>query len=594
MNVGTVKNPTSLRPWRSARLGWFVAGLFFAIGVPLFLRMPLWCDATLYQTAARNVMNGGVHYREIFDTNPPGFVWAICVVETIFGSSTEAIRFADLIVASSALIVLMRFASMAGAKRADLAWMAAGWASFYPYLAEFCHIQRDVWMMLPALLATWIRVRRVGILLNDNGKTWVFGSTVLEGCLWAVACWIKPHVVVPVFFVWLTTIVFIFRRVSTPVRHVIFDTVGVVFGAMIVFMSGLSWLLRTGTWDAYMDVNRNWNNGYIAIVFKELPGRIQFELIYFPPWSLFLLVAIPLSLVNVYRSLSKNSDWQTFVRGVLASLFLSWTFMAIVIQRSLDYVHVPEIVLMISVFAANRWCVSFLVIAIQVGLALLVVATAIPVMWSGSRIEGRQIVGPSGQIFNAHVALKPERTGHWFICWSAPSRETRRDVGFLTGEFGGLDPVELGAVADFLKSQNVKDRELIAWHDSPHALYTVLGIEPGIRFMHLSTMQAMGGWSEESSQYRRVRQEVALAIPTAKFVVSDLHRVTDRRGIALHNLGDDGLSRAIPDWQKRQFPMDLPILYRSPNGRYLVHQIRHPYVLGDCKIPEAMGDESEW
>ena len=157
-----------------------------------------------------------------------------------------------------------------------------------------------------------------------------------------------------------------------------------------------------------------------------------------------------------------------------------------------------------------------------------------------------------------------------------------------------MDPVELGAVADFLKSQNVKDRELIAWHDSPHALYTVLGIEPGIRFMHLSTMQAMGGWSEESSQYRRVRQEVALAIPTAKFVVSDLHRVTDQRGIALHILGDDGLSRAIPDWQKRQFPMDLPILYRSPNGRYLVHQIRHPYVLGDCKIPEAMGDESEW
>ncbi|HEY1190874.1 MAG TPA: hypothetical protein VGE74_24800, partial [Gemmata sp.] len=61
--------------WRSARLGWALAAAVLVAAVPLFLAMPPWCDVTLYQMAARNVLQGGVHYRDIFDTNLPGFVW---------------------------------------------------------------------------------------------------------------------------------------------------------------------------------------------------------------------------------------------------------------------------------------------------------------------------------------------------------------------------------------------------------------------------------------------------------------------------------------------------------------------------------------
>ncbi|HEY1187812.1 MAG TPA: hypothetical protein VGE74_09150, partial [Gemmata sp.] len=56
----------------SAALGWFATGALLVAGLPLLLQMPLWCDTTLYTVAARNVASGGTHYRDVFDTNPPG------------------------------------------------------------------------------------------------------------------------------------------------------------------------------------------------------------------------------------------------------------------------------------------------------------------------------------------------------------------------------------------------------------------------------------------------------------------------------------------------------------------------------------------
>ena len=38
------------------------------------------CDLTLYDMAARSIMAGGVHYRDVFDTNLPGFVWLLVIV----------------------------------------------------------------------------------------------------------------------------------------------------------------------------------------------------------------------------------------------------------------------------------------------------------------------------------------------------------------------------------------------------------------------------------------------------------------------------------------------------------------------------------
>ena len=68
--------------------GLVVAAGALAAGVPLFLRMPPWCDLTLYDVAAQNLLRGGVHYRDVFDTNLPGFVWVLAALQSVLGRST--------------------------------------------------------------------------------------------------------------------------------------------------------------------------------------------------------------------------------------------------------------------------------------------------------------------------------------------------------------------------------------------------------------------------------------------------------------------------------------------------------------------------
>jgi prepilin signal peptidase PulO-like enzyme (type II secretory pathway) len=51
---------------------------------------------------------------------------------------------------------------------------------------------------------------------------------------------------------------------------------------------------------------------------------------------------------------------------LLAALYLGWAGTALFLQKHFHYVHVPETLLMMAVFASNRWAVVPLVIGWQV------------------------------------------------------------------------------------------------------------------------------------------------------------------------------------------------------------------------------------
>src|SRR4051812_16662984 len=87
-----VKLAAARLPWRSARVGGLVAAAALLAGLPLFLRMPLWCDVTLYDMAARAILSGGVHYRDVFDTNLPGYPLLLAGIRWLFGNSMEVVR----------------------------------------------------------------------------------------------------------------------------------------------------------------------------------------------------------------------------------------------------------------------------------------------------------------------------------------------------------------------------------------------------------------------------------------------------------------------------------------------------------------------
>ena len=524
--------------------GWLVAGAFLALGVPLFLRMPLWCDPTLYAVAARAISTGGTHYQDIFDTNPPGFVWMLCAVRGVFGTHDLALRAADLFLVVLVTAGLVWWARKAGASGAGAAWVAAAVCAFYPFVHEFNHVQRDVWMMLPAGAAIALRLKRA------EGRS-ALPLAFLEGVVWGLGCWVKPHLLFVALAAWLVTA----RRLSWR------DHLAVFAGGVVAGVGGVWWLVASGAWPHFLDIWKTWNAGYLEIVMKELPFRVITQLDYFPPYSVCALGAVPLAVLNLRE---RSAEPEALRRKALAAVYLAWLLTALFLQRPFHYVHIPETLLMLGVFAANRWPVPFALVAVQL----------VAGVWFA-------LAGQSLPYVGRHVAFDVNRSRWWSACLEAdPPREARRGVAMWAEHFGGNDPVELGAVADFLRTQNLRDGELIAWHDSPHALYLELGVKPRFRFMHASTASGLGPWQEQ-----QVLRELQEALPHARFAVSDMHRVTAKYG-ELNDLDADGLPKVLPAWQRGEFPWNQPVAFRSPGGRYLVHRIEKPVT--SAKMPKEL------
>ena len=100
-----------------------------AIGLPLFLRTPVWVDVTYHDLSAWNVLHGGVHYRDVFETNLPGMVWLHCLVRPVVGWSHEAIRVMDLVVFGSVVVLLGRQLKQTQRGRP---WLASVTCRFFP------------------------------------------------------------------------------------------------------------------------------------------------------------------------------------------------------------------------------------------------------------------------------------------------------------------------------------------------------------------------------------------------------------------------------------------------------------------------------
>ena len=385
--------------------------------------------------------------------------------------------------------------------------------------------------------------------VKDRGKG--VGVAPSKDFLWGVGCWVKPHMLFIAFAAWLATA----RRLSWR------DHLAVFAGGVLAGAAGVGWLVASGAWPYFLDIWKTWNADYLAIVMRELPFRVFIQLRYFPLYSVCALVAVPLAVINVRN---RSDEPEVFQRKVLSAVYLAWLFTALLLQRPFHYVHVPETLLMLAVFTANRCPLPFVLVVLQV----------LTGMWFA-------VAGQSIPFAGHHAAFDANRTRWWAQCLEAnPPREARRGVAMWAQHFGGNDPVELGAVADFLRTQNVRDGELIAWHDSPHALYLELRIKPSFRFMHVGTAAGLGKWQEE-----QVLRELQAAIPHARFVVSDMHRVTEKYG-ELNDVDADGLPKVLPAWQRKEFPFDQPVVFRSPSGRYLVHQIVNPAT--SARIPQRL------
>src|SRR5579871_1211758 len=178
-------------PRGDALVAWLALLLILAVGVPLFLCMPLWWDVLHYDFCARALLHGGRLYRDAFDNNLPGMTWTQAAVRAVVGWRPEMLRLADLVILGLASALLLRWVPPGGSGRARV-WTAAALAAFYLSTPEICHCQRDGWLLLPAGIALTLRDRQLRRLVAGNGP--IFRMAVLEGFCWGAALWIKPFI----------------------------------------------------------------------------------------------------------------------------------------------------------------------------------------------------------------------------------------------------------------------------------------------------------------------------------------------------------------------------------------------------------------
>jgi hypothetical protein len=515
------------------------------VGIPIFIRMPVWVDIYHHDLCARNVLEAGVHYRDTFETSPPGILWIHLAVRSLLGWSSEAIRFADLLFVGAIIGLLIRWLRLSGQSTATLLWTVVALCAFYFPLSEHCHCQRDTWMLLPALLALSLRLRQQPRLLRATPVWSLLWPAVLEGSCWGAAFWIKPFIIVPALLCWLLGVSLTAFGRTRSWAAIAVDWIGLLAGGLAIGGVGLLWLWDSGALPHWYRVVVDWLPEYKSAV--RLPtGYSTLAFMEFVPWSAAHLVALPVAAVAIGRALrdgSRTAPSQApslLAPALTGCFYLGWLVQATLLQHGFAYHHVPPLLLAIAVAAS----------------------------WRG--IRSQSFVGRVNLIVFVAVALvmnpllRWHRLAAWPRCWSEWSSPVLRDQLKLQD---AVDWQDLERVAQYLRSQDLHDRELTCYAASTIPLYQELGIKPSTPFVEFSMFLKF---------FPQHRQEILVAQSNSpsRFVVTDggdwwSARLSREEAIA-QSPGDPlALPSTLPDEMRRTYPWAQPVVFRA--GRYFVH-----------------------
>ena len=570
--------------------GWRVAAVVLAAGGPLFVCMPPWTDVTLYDLAARNVLRGGVHYRDVFDTNFPGMVWCLALLRGLVGSSSEWLRLADLAVIGGASAVLAVGLKRGGVPPSRLGWFVAACALFYLFLSEFNHVQRDGWMLLPALLAAEVRQRRWRLRCDPSGRCSVRRCwlAVGEGMLWGAGVWLKPHVSIPALAVLGAGSVLLYRRGGW--RLLAGDAAAVLAGGFLCGAAGIVWLMAAGAWPYFLDIMIRWVPGYLSYWPEGLAFRAGYLFRCFGPWSALHALALPIAAYWFYRRITIRATPDTSLtpvsstsnkrqsddggdegdkqigKALLAAMYIGWVLQVVVIQKPFDYAHVPPVFLAMALLATTGWNVGkLLVLGVLAGSLLLQLP---PVSAGWQRMQQFPLL----ERWTAHPLVDRERTGLWLRCWTEGSTpELRNRLGLYVHCPCATNWEELVQIADYLRHVRppLQDGELNCWHDGTHPLYLLLNLEPATRYLHYGTAFSIRARVGEIAE--------AVAWSRQRYVVSDLFPVLGKPADPPFSAAPGQALRLPPDFPepyRQLFPWNQPLVFRC--GRYCVHKVDGP------------------
>jgi hypothetical protein len=553
---------------------WVMAGILFtflAVNLPLFLCMPVDCDIHFYDVCARNLLNGGVHYRDTFDTNLPGMPWLHAGVRYLLGWSLEALRFVDFLVLTGVIVFLTRWLPSSVSRSSRLA-LALILYTLYFSMTEWCHCQRDLWMLLPCLLAAELRSRQINRLANHQRSRSIAGWSFIEGLIWSIGFWIKPYVIVPAFACWITSAVLVRRRAGS--RLLALDGLAILGGGLASGAMGIFWLWQSGSWPYFRDIFFVWNQDYVGFDMTEDLGWlfIAGSFVRFFPWVMVHVMAVALAIQVLFSPLSPVLRGEgSGVRGskslaepdistrdanpltptplplstggegssgairLAAILYLSWLFQAVILQHYFDYIQLPAILLGIALVA--WFCATTSKIILKCCLLAF--------------------------LFLCPILRYPVQLGHRWPYWerslaTGSSAEVKDGLTLLHR----VEWQDLKKVEDFLREQNVKDEELTCFSIQAISLYNTLNVRPSMRHLILQ-----GGYTIFANHRTEIGNE--LNSSKQRYVVVDLWR----KKLDYHDIPGQAGDTDLPDWIfpknfKELYPQPVVLLFRA--GRYVV------------------------
>ncbi len=497
-----------------ALIAWL--GLLF-VCVPLFVCMPLTSDTVLYDLQARTVWSGGVAYRDVFETNLPGMVWVHMVVRPLIGDSSVAIRVVDLLVVLTVIVCLAKWLRKAGAHMATCAATGLAISLFYVSTNEWCHCQRDTWMLLPCFAAFALRLRT----LQDDAVS--VRRSRIEGALWACAFWIKPFTALPgmvcILLVWVLN--------RSKLRDVGRDLRSILFGGLVIGVIGTVWLLANGAWPHFIDTMTAWNPEYFAAGKARWTGeRLQGLVMRFQPWMWLHGLAVPLSLFALGRAIwRKERSTRESTLAMLSGFYLGWLVQSLTLQHLMDYIHVPAVMLAIAVLAGCEWGVP-------------------------NPFKAVAAVAFFGLAAFMSPLLSPDRLAVWNRCLdegSSPEvRMALTDVAFPDYE-------NMERVIDYLKDQNPADGQVTCYNVHSIHIYDRLGLKPSTRYLSLSSLVCLFP-SRSGDIYSAVDGS------RQRFVVTELLESKQQ---------NDGVDPSVTE--PRNFPWRHPVVFTA--GNYQVHRV---------------------
>ncbi len=522
----------------SQRIVWGIVLVLLGINVPVFLCLHLTLDTVIYDLQARCALEGGVLYQDIVEPNLPGVVWVHMFVRSIFGWSDVVLRLFDLAVVTGIIAVLSRLILRRDKSlfSRQSALLTLSVFAFYLGLLEWCHCQRDLWMLLPCLLAVQCRISRLEKREEDLSSKQVAASAFLEGVYWSIAFWIKPHIAVPALCVILMSAWLTKNRIRIAI-----EISGVLAGGILMGILGSLWLIQTGAWDAFWVMQLEWNPEYVSTGRSRLTAERMVGLwnVFFP-WSWAHVVALIVSARTIQTNIIEKSQRQPRLL-LLIALYIGWLVQVFVLQYPFMYVHVPALVLALAISFSVRIPSQFQSIA-----------------WKGFAVACLLVVLTS-------PILSPVRLSSWWDCVSSgPSMKLRKKIQ--------VDPQpsweHLEPVIAYLKEQGVQDGEVTVYTNHLVQIYPELEIRPSTRYVFLDTLARL---------FKSRTDEISLALEQCqhRFAVSSL---TDagmtEEELQSPNNPETQLPEAFPEDGFEIFPFSQPVVFRS--GPYVVHRVTQP------------------